>query len=113
MLTFQRLDVYRCAIEFLGVARRIRNHLGRGNAELADQLRRAAQSIAQNIAEGAGRSTRADKAKHYTIARGSAMECAAHCDVMQCEQLIEDETYAIAIGLLERIVSMLTKLIDP
>jgi hypothetical protein len=37
-----------------------------------------AQSTPQNTAEGTGKTTRADEAKHYTIARGSAMECAAH-----------------------------------
>ena len=36
-----------------------------------------------------------DKARHYTIARGSAMEFASHLE------------------LLERVVAMLTKLIDP
>ena len=80
---------------------------------MADQLRRASQSIPQNIAEGCGRTTRADKAKHYTIARGSAMESASHLDVMKLDELIETELYERDIDLLERIVSMLTKLIDP
>ncbi len=74
MLHFQKLDVYQGAIEFLTVAKRIRGRLPKGNADLADQLRRASQSIPQNIAEGCGRTSRADKAKYYTIARGSAME---------------------------------------
>jgi four helix bundle protein len=104
MLGFQKLDVYRCSIDFL---------VKRGNADLADQLRRAAQSISYNIAEGAGRATRLDKAKHYTIARGSAMECAAHLDVMLVEEQIEVEDYDAGVVLLERTVSMLTKLIDP
>jgi four helix bundle protein len=86
MLHFQKLDVYQRSIEFLAVANRIRGLLPKGNADLADQLRRAAQSIPQNIAEGCGRTTRADKAKHYTIARGSAMECAAHLDVMKLDE---------------------------
>jgi len=57
--------------------------------------------------------TRADKAKHFTIARGSAMECAAHLDVMRIDDLVAEEDYAGALELLERIVSMLTKMIDP
>lgn len=113
MLHFQKLDVYQRSIEFLAVANHIRGHLPKGNADLADQLRRAAQSIPQNIAEGCGRTTRADKAKHYTIARGSAMECASHLDVMKLDDLIENELYERGIELLERIVAMLTKLIDP
>jgi four helix bundle protein len=113
MLNFQKLDVYQRSIEFLVFARRILVRLPRGHADLADQLRRSAQSIPQNIAEGAGKTTRADKAKHYTIARGSAMESAAHLDVMRVEELIDDERYARGVELLERVVAMLTKLIDP
>jgi len=41
------------------------------------------------------------------------MESAAHLDVMQVEDLIEAELYAHGIDLLERIVAMLTRLIDP
>ncbi|MDX2086438.1 MAG: four helix bundle protein [Kofleriaceae bacterium] len=59
------------------------------------------------------RALRADKAKHYTIARGSAMESAAHLDVMRVDPLIEADLFERGIELLERIVAMLTKLIDP
>jgi len=65
------------------------------------------------VAEGAGKTTRADKAKYYTIARGSAMESAAHLDVMRVEELIDDECYAAGVALLERVVAMLTRMIDP
>src|ERR1700742_392738 len=101
----------------LSEARRLpacdRIRLSKGNADLADQLRRASQSIPQNIAEGCGRTSRADKAKYYTLARGSAMECAAHLDVMKLDELVESELYERGIDLLERIVAMLTKLIAP
>ena len=112
MLTFQRLDVYQCALEFLQYSRQLRGSLPRGHAELADQLRRAAQSICQNIAEGAGRGSRLEKAKHYIIARGSAMECASHLDIMKLEECIEIQAHDAGIVLVERIVAMLTKMID-
>ena len=113
MLHFQKLDVYQRSIEFLALVHRVRGQLPKGHADLADQLRRAAQSIPQNIAEGCGRTSRADKAKHYTIARGSAMESAAHLDVMRLDELIAPELYARGTEVLERIVAMLTRLIDP
>ena len=113
MLSFQKLDVYQRAIEFLALSRQVRTRLPRGHADLSDQLRRSAQSIVQNIAEGAGRMTRADKAKHYTIARGSAMESAAHLDILRADELVDPEHYERGVELLERVVAMLTKLIDP
>jgi four helix bundle protein len=48
---------------------------------LADQIRRAASSIPLDIAEGAGASAAADKARFYRIARRSATESAAILDV--------------------------------
>jgi len=113
MLSFQKLDVYQRSIEFLAFVRRVVQLLPKGHADLVDQLRRAAQSIPQNIAEGVGKITRGDRAKYYAIARGSAMECAAHLDVMRIEELIDEHHHARGIELLERIVAMLTKMIDP
>ena len=113
MLSFQKLDVYQVSIEFLAFVHRLIARLPKGHADLADQLRRSAQSTPQNIAEGADRTSKPDKALHYTIARGSAMESAAHLDVMKVGGLVDDEEYAHGIELLERVVSMLTKLVDP
>ena len=58
MLSFQRLDVYQRAIEFLALAYDAVGDLPRGNADRADQLTRAAESVVRNIAEGAGRWSR-------------------------------------------------------
>jgi four helix bundle protein len=84
--------------------------LPKGNADLADQLLRSAQSQPRNIAEGAGRRTTVDQARFYTHARGSAMETAAALHTMRVMKLIDDSRYARGIELLEAIVSMLTKM---
>ena len=53
-----------------------------------------------------------DVAKHYTIARGSAMECAAVLDTMRLQGTLKPERYDRGIDLLTSIVAMLTKLIQ-
>jgi four helix bundle protein len=111
MLSFQRLDVYQRAIEFLALVYDIVDSLPRGHAERADQLERAAESVVRNIAEGAGRRSDADSAKHYGIARGEAMECAASLDVMKARRLLGEDRYERGIRLLEGVVAMLTKMI--
>jgi four helix bundle protein len=110
MLSFQRLDVYQRAIEFLALVYEIVGELPRGNTDRADQLMRSAESVVRNIAEGAGRWSEADSASRYKIARGEAMECAASLDVMRLRKLVSDARYARGIHLLEGVVAMLTKM---
>ena len=107
-LDAERLDVYVVAREFDALAARLVPR--RGQAALRDQLERASSSILLNIAEGAGRYARADKAQFYLIARGSAMECAAALDVLLGRGLISAASHRHARGLLVRIVQMLTRL---
>jgi len=111
MLSFQRLDVYQRAIEFLAEVYDIVDSLPRGHADRADQLTRSAESVVRNIAEGAGRWSEADSANRYKIARGEAMECAASLDVMRLRKLITDPRYERGGQLLEGVVAMLTKMI--
>jgi len=111
MLSFQRLDVYQRAIEFLVLTMELTESLPRGHAERADQLIGAAESVVRNIAEGAGRWSDADSAKHYKIARGEAMECAASLDVLRLRKLVGLDRYDRGIQLLEGVVVMLTKML--
>jgi four helix bundle protein len=111
MLSFQRLDVYQRAIEFLALVGDIVDDLPKGHAERSDQLVRAAESVVRNIAEGAGRWSDADSAKHYKIARGEAMECAASLDVMRLRKLVAPRRYDHGLRLLEAVIAMLTKML--
>ncbi len=113
MLSFQRLDVYQRAIEFLALAIEIVEALPRGHAERGQQLINSAESTVRNIAEGAGRWSQLDSSKHYPIARGEAMESASSLDVFNIRKLVTPEHYQRGIQLLEAVVGMLTKLIAP
>ena len=110
MLSFQRLDVYRCSVDLLALVHKSARCTPRGHAALFDQLKRAATSISLNIAEAAGRSGAADAARAYAIARGSAMECAAVIDALSVLEVIDRETHVAACELIARVVAMLTKL---
>ena len=82
----------------------------KGQGDRADQLVRAAESVVRNIAEGAGRWSEADSSKHYKIARGEAMECAACLDVFKLRKLVTAPQSEEGLHLLEGVVAMLTKM---
>ncbi len=103
----ERMEVYRLAMDFVKAANGIRSALSPGRSVLADQLDRAALSIALNIAEGAGEFARREKARFYRMARRSATECAAILDVAGELELADRQIIVAAKELLRRIVSML------
>jgi four helix bundle protein len=110
MLDYERLDVYQLAIEFLALAAQVVDALPRGRSTLKKQLEAASFSISQNIAEGVGKPTDADRMRYYGIARGSAMECGAILDACHVLKLVERARWEAGKALLVRIVSMLTKM---
>jgi four helix bundle protein len=109
-LDFERLDVYRCAIDFLALAARITAHMPRGHSDLRDQLRRASSSIPLNIAEACGKTGTAERADFNAIARGSALECAAILDVLQRFGAVGFDDVEQGKTLLARVVAMLSKM---
>jgi four helix bundle protein len=109
MFGFQRLDAYQCAVQFLALSVRLEKCLPAGYGNLCDQLRRAALSVPLNVAEGSGKSER-DSRRFYSIARGSALECAAILDCCGTLGLFPEADLNEALALLERVVSMLTRM---
>ena len=112
MFGFQRLDVYRAATELLGLTSKLVTRIPKGHSDIVDQLRRATLSVPLNIAEGSGKFSR-DAVRFYTIARGSALECAAILDALEAMAVFRPADLETLRALLERIVSMLTGLIRP
>lgn len=104
--SLHRFDAYRLALDFRRIVVR---WLPLRRTELSDQLDRASISVALNIAEGAGRSTPRERARHYTIARGSAVECLACLDLLELERSAP-RTHEARLHLL-RLLNVLTALI--
>jgi four helix bundle protein len=78
-LDHERLDVYRLARDLARWVRQTR--FPAGESALRDQVRRAADSVPLNIAEGCHRSG-GDRFQHFRIAKGSAAECCAILDLV-------------------------------
>ncbi len=109
-LDHENLDVYQCSVKFLAFSAKIANQIPKDYSGLANQLRRASTSISLNIAEGSGKTTRADKAKFYGIARGSSMECGAVLDACSVLDFAEVDLVKDGKKILVRIVAMLSKM---
>jgi len=77
--TFEDLEVYQIAREFRKIMYRVSRQVPQlEKFELASQIRRAAVSLTNNIAEGHGRYHYLDQIKFMLQARGS------------CEELLDD-----------------------
>ncbi len=111
MMSHEKLDVYQAAIEFFALAAKLCSEFPRGHSDLLDQFRRASMSIPLNIAESVGKNSKPDMKRFLSIARGSAMECAAIIDVGVKLEVLDFERARHSKSLLERVVAMLTKMI--
>jgi four helix bundle protein len=75
-----------------------------------DQWLRASQSIPLNIAEGKGKTAEADRRRHFEIARGSALECAAIQDVLVVGKALDQAESRKRKIELDRMAAMLSRL---
>jgi four helix bundle protein len=79
--------------------------------ELRGQALRAAKSVCLNIAEGAGRVTRADKARAYTVARGELVEAIAAVEIAHESGDALGEAVSRVLALGAELYAVLTKLV--
>ena len=77
---------------------------------LRDQLERASSSIALTLAEGCGRRSRRDRLHFFSMAQGSAAECAAAIDVLRALGQVGLADATRAKHKLTRIIQMLVGL---
>jgi four helix bundle protein len=109
---FEKLQVYQKAIAFADAICSLTRDLPRGYFFLADQLNRAALSIAANLAEGNGRFTKADRRNFFGIARGSAQECVPLLELALRQGLLQPDQHQQLKADLEEIARMLSGLIN-
>ena len=77
---------------------------------LTSQIRRAAASIAANLAEGCGRRSDKEMGRFVQIAMGSAAELSYHLLLSKDLDFVTEEKHAVLSAHLERVMKMLSAL---
>lgn len=108
---FEKLVVYQKAVDFIDRVSVATEKYPRGYGFLADQLNRAALSIATNLAEGNGRFTKADRRNFFIISRGSAQECVPLLELSRRRGFLTESDHASLRDDLEEIAKMISGLI--
>jgi four helix bundle protein len=107
LLPHERLDAYQAAVQLVEVAAAVPQV--RGAADVIDQLRRSASSVALNCAEACGKHGK-DRMRYFEIARGSALESAAALRVLAVLGAINESDHRVGHALCDRLYAMLTRL---
>jgi four helix bundle protein len=109
--SFRDLRVWQLAMDLFVAAHHLSRRLPRDERfELCSQLRRAAGSVAANIAEGTGRTHLGDYLRHLSIARGSVREVESHLEATIRLGYVTVEDVAPVAELADHVSRMLLKL---
>ncbi len=109
--SFEKLEVWQLARQFRKEVYVItKNFPSEEKFGLTSQLRRAASSIGDNLAEGSGKLTPRDKAHYTTIAFGSSMETVNHLIGALDLEYVSEKDYMLLRNKLEVITRLLTRL---
>ena len=109
---FERLDVYKEALNFADSVYRVSAEFPKDEVYgLTGQLRRAAVSVALNIAEGSGKSKK--EFIHYLkMARASIHECVPLFTIGVRQRYLDQDSFGVFYGRCESLSKMLSKLIN-
>ncbi len=111
MFGFEKLDVWQKSVEYADLIYRITQAFPpEERFGLTSQLRRAAVSIASNIAEGTSRSSRADLRRFIEFAYGSLMESVSELQIAKRQRLLSDEAFEDTYNSAETLARMLSGL---
>jgi four helix bundle protein len=112
-LSHKKLDAWKYSILLIVEVRKIVLHFPDDEKYvLTSQIRRAALSISNNIAEGAARKTNAEKRRFFEISRSSLVEVDNCIEVALALQYISNINIEILITYMETIFKTLTGLIN-
>ncbi|GBD87300.1 hypothetical protein BMS3Abin03_01229 [bacterium BMS3Abin03] len=111
-LNHKKLDVWQIAMKFVTAIYKVTNKFTKEELYgLTNQIRRAAVSIASNIAEGSARSSSADRKRFYEISRSSLVEVDTQLEIAQNLKYIAKDSINELEPYLEEIFAKISNLI--
>ena len=102
-------DALETALQLIGTLRTVVDRLREKDTALADQVTRAASSVAANLGEGRRR-TGKDRIYRFRIADGSADEVRVHLRVALAWGWLGQDDVGPALALLDRLLAMTWRL---
>jgi four helix bundle protein len=108
-MNHENTRIHQKSLELIRLSTEMIRVLPMGHSDLANQMRRAAASIALNFAEGCGRTAPKDRARFFGIARASANEVSMIFDVARASDAIGDDLCARGKDLCDHLGAMLYK----
>ncbi len=106
-LPHHKLIAYQVAIQFATALGALRIT----DARIREQARKSTISCVLNIAEGAGRRSRADKSRVYAIALGELCEAAAGVELAIALRVVNSDDAQVGLQLAARLKNLLSRLI--
>ncbi|MGH7201294.1 MAG: four helix bundle protein [Planctomycetaceae bacterium] len=111
MFRFEKLDVWKKAIEFADRVYHVtRTFPPDERYGLISQMRRASISISSNIAEGTGRSSDHDYARFLQIGYGSMMETVSQMFIARRQSFLSDSDFDDLYSRADELARMLSGL---
>jgi four helix bundle protein len=111
-LSHKNLDVWRLSVNFVTSIYQLTENFPKSELYgIVSQIRRAAVSIASNIAEGASRISSKEKTRFYVVARSSLVEVDTQLEIAMRLEYCSDKNLKKISEQLNHLFAMLSNMI--
>jgi four helix bundle protein len=112
MFSFEKLEVWKKSVNLCEELLILADQVSKSDRySVGEQLRRAAISVSNNIAEGGGRNYKKEKVYFYNIARGSIYEIVNLLEICKRRKHLGEDVHTSLYQKAEEIAKMLSGLI--
>jgi four helix bundle protein len=114
MRNYQKLEAWKTSMQLINTVYQVTKDFPKEeDFGLTAQIKRAAISIASNIAEGMGRQYKKDTIQFLHVARGSVYELETLLNIATMIELLQFNKYQELLETIDTVVRLLNALISP